>query len=156
MLLCRNCHSIHHFPEANPTKVKLMEMTRMTKCCKCGYNQNPTCLDFHHERDTKEFGISRTYIKDRLKLPIELILAEIDKCSVLCRNCHADEHFDKDRFDLAWPAIVAKMQTYVETPAQISERSRIFDLSDAGYSLREVAALVGCSKSSVHSILRSR
>jgi len=156
ILLCRNCHLMHHFPEANPTKVKLMEMTRMKKCHKCGYNKNPTCLDFHHERDTKEFGISRAYIKDRLKIPIERIISEIEKCSLLCRNCHADEHFDKKRFDLLWPVIQKKMQTYIEQDKiSIHTKSRIFNLKNSGHSIRKIAASVGCSKSSVHNILRS-
>ena len=56
--------------------------------CKEGH---PAVLDFHHINDDKEGNISRmvsdTISKDR-------ILAEIDKCIVLCANCHRKLHWD--------------------------------------------------------------
>ncbi len=57
-------------------------------CCeKCGYNKSITALQFHH-RDPKEkdFGIGgKSYSIDRLK-------KEVDKCILVCANCHAEIH----------------------------------------------------------------
>ena len=58
--------------------------------CGCG-ESHPACLQFHH-RDpaTKRFAISHAV---REGLDYAVILAEIEKCDVLCANCHAKLHF---------------------------------------------------------------
>ncbi len=52
-------------------------------CCVCG-NKNPLCLDFHH-RDpaNKLFTIGRS-----AEWGVEKLELEIEKCNVLCANCH--------------------------------------------------------------------
>lgn len=58
------------------------------KCAKCG-DTRTYVLDFHHkDKDEKEFTIGK--IK---KGSLELIQKEIDKCAVLCANCHREFHF---------------------------------------------------------------
>jgi len=60
-----------------------------TRCSVCGYNRCSAALDFHHiDPDKKEFSIAngiRLYGKDKIN-------AEIAKCIILCRNCHAEHH----------------------------------------------------------------
>ena len=58
-------------------------------CIKCGEN-NPLCLDFHH-RDPVEKKYELAYMGVR-GYSKEKILAEIDKCDVLCANCHRKNH----------------------------------------------------------------
>tara|TARA_R110002110_G_C13383657_1_gene711304 strand:- start:856 stop:1389 length:534 start_codon:yes stop_codon:yes gene_type:complete len=59
-------------------------------CEKCGYNKNYTALCFHHkDPSTKSFGIDSRNIRMR---KWDLILEELDKCSLLCHNCHMEEH----------------------------------------------------------------
>lgn len=56
-------------------------------CIVCG-EKDTACLDFHHLGD-KEFNISaqiKNLSKDNLK-------KEIDKCVVLCANCHRKLHY---------------------------------------------------------------
>jgi hypothetical protein len=61
------------------------------KCSRCG-EARPACLDFHHlDGSMKEHNISTMIGKHH---PKERILNEIAKCVVLCRNCHAVEHFE--------------------------------------------------------------
>jgi hypothetical protein len=59
------------------------------KCVGCGYSKCDRALTFHHiNREGKEFSISQ--IKDRRW---ELIQKELDKCELLCFNCHMEaEH----------------------------------------------------------------
>ena len=60
------------------------------KCSRCDESR-PMCLDFHHlDGSAKEHNISTMICKNH---PKERILEEIAKCVVLCRNCHAVEHW---------------------------------------------------------------
>ena len=58
------------------------------KCQKCGYNKCEEALVFHHlDPSKKDFGIGRNYNKKW-----ETIKNELDKCAMLCSNCHSEEH----------------------------------------------------------------
>ena len=59
------------------------------KCISCGYCRDNTALDFHHiDENTKEFGLSdRGLTRSWLK-----IKNEIDKCILVCANCHREIH----------------------------------------------------------------
>lgn len=53
--------------------------------CKCG-TSNPICLTFHHrDPKTKKFGIG-SWRKNSWSWGS--VLAEIEKCDVICANCH--------------------------------------------------------------------
>jgi 5-methylcytosine-specific restriction endonuclease McrA len=58
-------------------------------CTKCGYSRCKRALSFHHIDPTiKDFGISfRGFTRswDKTK-------AELDKCVLLCANCHMELH----------------------------------------------------------------
>lgn len=61
------------------------------KCEKCGYDKCEWALDFHHTNSKeKEFTISRYCTLSWEKLKIEL-----DKCIMLCANCHREKHFEE-------------------------------------------------------------
>lgn len=57
-------------------------------CENCGEN-DPVCLDFHHVTDDKEIDIGSTFNNG---WSIKRIQKEIDKCIVLCSNCHRKHH----------------------------------------------------------------
>lgn len=60
------------------------------KCVKCG-EDHPACLDFHHKNpNEKDFNIS---INIGSTYSINKILNEIEKCDVLCANCHRKLHY---------------------------------------------------------------
>lgn len=57
------------------------------KCSICGVNYLPICCyDFHHNKGAKEIEISKL-IQKKKTLDTEL-KSELDKCIVLCANCH--------------------------------------------------------------------
>jgi hypothetical protein len=55
-------------------------------CADCGYNHFPEALQFDHipERGPKLFNVA-----NRTNRRWSLVLAEIEKCEVVCANCHA-------------------------------------------------------------------
>jgi hypothetical protein len=59
------------------------------KCEICGYSRCPEALEFHHiDQSGKEFGISDSgYTRSR-----ERIKKELEKCILLCANCHREVH----------------------------------------------------------------
>lgn len=59
------------------------------KCIICGYCKNvPRAYDFHHRNpEEKEFNISKYTV-----LNTERLKKEVDKCDLLCKNCHAELH----------------------------------------------------------------
>ena len=60
------------------------------ECVRCGYGEHPAALDFHHrDPSQKEFSIADI---NRAGLSAENIQAEIDKCDLICANCHRIEH----------------------------------------------------------------
>lgn len=59
------------------------------KCENCGFVGNPVSFDFHHIDPTqKDFAISTTGTTKSW----ERIKQEVDKCQLLCKNCHAEKH----------------------------------------------------------------
>ena len=57
-------------------------------CNRCGYNKNYSALCFHHLRD-KSFSLDSRNIGNR---SMKSLLEELEKCELLCANCHAEEH----------------------------------------------------------------
>jgi len=57
------------------------------KCHECGWDKNPYVLEFHHHNNNKEFTISNV-----MNLSWEKMKHEMEKCILLCANCHRAEH----------------------------------------------------------------
>jgi len=73
----------------NEKKELLSEKKSEEGCYFCGL-ENPVCLDFHHKNsEEKKESVSRMADKD---YSVELIELEIEKCEVICANCHRKLH----------------------------------------------------------------
>lgn len=75
-------------------KIKLIEWYKNYKnslsCEKCG-EDHISCLQFHHiDKNDKRFNIS---YGASVAFSINKILEEIEKCIVLCANCHFKLHY---------------------------------------------------------------
>ena len=155
VLLCRNCHGIKHSPRENPLKIKLMEIYGENKCIRCGYDTLSSTLDFHHiDEGSKRFRISRGYKGDRWKIPLEIIIKEMDKCILLCKNCHAIDHVNMSRFDRLKNSITYKVENYVEKQGKIN-RNIMLELKQKGYGIVEISKMLGCAKSTVSMALKN-
>jgi len=83
---CKDCFSKIQSEQQQKRKVKLIELKG--GCCSiCGYNKCNGALEFHHLDETKkEFGLSKI-------MSWENTLLELDKCILVCSNCHRELHY---------------------------------------------------------------
>ena len=57
-------------------------------CILCGYDKCIEALDFHHKPGVdKSFGIG-----SELNCGLEKLIPEVEKCVLLCANCHREIH----------------------------------------------------------------
>lgn len=61
-------------------------------CRECG-ESHPATLDFHHRDASQKVSSIRTMITNGYSR--ERVLAEIEKCDVLCSNCHRKIHWGR-------------------------------------------------------------
>ena len=91
-LLNENNLKIKHKSYKDEKKMWFKEFKETLNCSNCGEN-HPSCLEFHHlDPLKKEFGISDAVGSLMSK---ESIIEEIEKCIVLCSNCHRKLHWEK-------------------------------------------------------------
>ena len=89
--LCKKCSIERDFKKRFNFKIKALDY-RGNSCRSCGYNDDITALEFHHvDPSQKEILPSKLYSK-----PWDYAKQELDKCVVLCCNCHREEHFRLD------------------------------------------------------------
>ncbi len=81
--------------QQNPIRVAIKkELVKYKggKCERCGYNKSLYALHFHHVNpNEKDFSLSE-YFKKSSKIDMDLFKKEIDKCILVCANCHAEIH----------------------------------------------------------------
>lgn len=87
---CRKCSMDAVIKRRKILKQKAIDY-KGGKCEVCGYNKCSQALEFHHlDPSNKDFGIS----SHGFTRSWEKIKTEIEKCVLLCSNCHAETHFN--------------------------------------------------------------
>lgn len=85
--ICGKCHNAEVIKKGQENKRFAIEYLG-GKCIYCGYDEFDCSLDLHHinpeEKDTN-FATKRGWSRERL-------IKELDKCVLLCRNCHQAFH----------------------------------------------------------------
>lgn len=86
---CKNKQGV--YDKRRRDKQKIVEYLG-GKCQRCGFiGHNAAMVPHHINPEKKEFALSQSNIKSWTKVQIEL-----DKCILLCQNCHATIHATKD------------------------------------------------------------
>ena len=106
--LCNSC-------SANRSRIGFKERVVQYlggRCSRCGYSRCVHVLHAHHKDPTaKLFSVSGSHCRRW-----DLVRTELDKCELLCANCHGEEHAKKswgtlykerptlpERYEVAWP-----------------------------------------------------
>lgn len=160
-LLCENCHAEKHYLEDNygdksRRNSKLIYLQyKGEKCEICGYNKCEASLSFHHrDKENKLFWIGG--LNDRITNISELknhIIKELDKCDVVCRNCHIEKHSDLEFFEKNKIEIYKKVENYKETRSKIS-REDVIKMYNSGIKQVNIAKHFNASKSTISDIIK--
>lgn len=87
---CKTCHKNYVKSKYNERKEAVNEIKGVEGCVKCGEKRSYV-LDFHHKDPSKkDANISRITSNNN---KMESIYSEIEKCVVLCSNCHREFHY---------------------------------------------------------------
>lgn len=87
---CQQCYVASKYLRRKKIKKQFIEYKKELKCNRCD-NGDYRVLEFHHINDNKEFNISEMLRGHSF----ENILKEIEKCEILCANCHRIHHYDE-------------------------------------------------------------
>lgn len=92
---CKSCQSRLRTEERRELKRQAVAY-KGHLCIDCGLKDaHPSVYDFHHlDSDKKDFNLGAaktTKFDDRIK-------TELDKCVLLCANCHRIRHYSNDAF----------------------------------------------------------
>jgi len=155
-LVCSNCHAELHYHgngRATLKKIKIMESLGIDKCSRCDYRgKNLRSLEFHH-LSSKGFNIS-DYFARKIKCSVAELFDEIEKCEVICRNCHEMEHIDIEKFKEMESYIYAKVENHKELRSAL-DREEIYDMYfNKGMRQSDIVKYFKCSCGTICDILK--
>lgn len=85
--VCGKCHNKKVHSKGKENRVYILKKLG-GECVNCGFNKWKASLDVHHLNPSKKdvaFSTIRYWTRDKID-------KEIEKCVLLCRNCHAAFH----------------------------------------------------------------
>lgn len=86
---CKPCLSAWTGDRARKLKALAIEYAG-GRCVSCGYDRYQGALEFHHRDPAeKDFSIAQNMRRSTLS---DTMKTEIDKCVLLCANCHRETH----------------------------------------------------------------
>lgn len=160
ILLCANCHQEHHFYERSSidnrqVSKKVYLSYKNNSCEECGYNKCQASLSFHHlDPSVKEIQFSD--LNERVNSLDDLsnnIKTELDKCLLLCNNCHREKHIDFDFYNKHMDLIVSKSKNLQEKNPKVSV-NLVIDMYNSGKKQVEIRKELNVAKSTISGIVK--
>lgn len=158
ILLCQNCHREMHYDLDKKDDRRIDKKIYLeyagSRCVECGYDKCTSSLTFHH-KDPKEKEFSIGCLGERIKTIEDLeerIKNEIDKCNLLCSNCHVLKHSDVLFFEKNRTCIEEKTN-HSEKQSKI-DRDKVLEMFNNGYKQVDIAKHFSASKGTISDILK--
>jgi len=100
--VCENCATQPNTTQRQKEKFRKRKLTYIAqkggKCERCGYDKNLAALHFHHtDPKTKKLNLDASTLGNSSEIFLQ---EEIDKCILLCSNCHMEEHYPQLSLDI--------------------------------------------------------
>jgi transcriptional regulator len=129
-------------------KIKAIK-TKGSKCEMC-QEERPWLLEFHHiNKDDKESEFNKLYHQSW-----DEIEKELQRCILVCRNCHGDIHF-KDSYLEFKDEIISKSKNVSDRGWLPVDQEKILLLNKKGLTQKQIGEEVGCADSTVCGVLKS-
>ena len=87
---CKKCTREYKTNRRIEMKKKLNKYKKTLRCKICGFS-DWRALTFHHKNPDQKTGD----VSDIIRSSWKAAKKEIEKCDVLCSNCHAIEHYER-------------------------------------------------------------
>lgn len=149
---CVKCLSEAVQKRRDKTKQILVEY-KGGKCEICGYNKCIQALEFHHiDPNQKDFGIgAKGYTKS-----IEKNKEEVDKCILVCSNCHREIHDELNKNKIRNEFLNTEYYPLLETKQKkIINKTTVKELIKSGYKQNDIANKIGVSLATLKRFLKS-
>lgn len=95
----RECN-LEYLAKVRRDRKKQILLMMGNKCAHCGAENLPMCCyHMHHvDPETKVFSIMSKLNENRLFAnDMEIMRQEMEKCDLICKNCHCIEHYGDER-----------------------------------------------------------
>jgi hypothetical protein len=158
-LVCQNCHYEIHQKDMEETfrtqdKKFYLDYKNVNGCEICGYNKSMHALHFHHLHDKKiEFRFVKEKITSLEEIKIN-IMNEINKCQVLCSNCHMVAHSDVNFFKENFLKIEEKSLNLRKMSPKLDRETIKYMYFIEGKKQNEIKNHFKCSKGTISSIIK--
>lgn len=157
-VLCRNCHEKLHKDNDKINRYKtnkkiFLEFKGTDSCEICGYNECNAALDFHHPKD-KDFMLGKVSIQyNSIGDLTNKIENELNKCIVICKNCHILKHSDTKFYDEYKNEIIEKSKNLkeVQPKLDIDEIKRLYE---SGLKQVDIAKKFNAKKGTISGIIK--
>ncbi len=159
-LLCANCHSELHQNKGGDNvnqrrrkvKEELLRYKGTDKCQRCNYKgSNNASLDLHHRIPAEK---EQKPVEDACQHGMtKRVCDELDKCDVICKNCHTRTHIKWDKYLVLLPAIKEKVKNHI--PRIKIDRALVLERLKYGDSAYKIAKDIGCSDVAIYYIKKN-
>lgn len=161
MLLCRNCHMELHYSESNHKNIKIVNkktfllFKNIFECQECGYNECNSALDFHHiDKNEKKFKISEiSKIYYNVQDLADEIEEELNKCVVICKNCHSLEHSGVEFFEKHKDEIIKKSEN-LRVIHEKFDKDKVKEMYESGMRQVDIAKYFNVRRGSIFGVIK--